>query len=211
MNKIITIASTLLMLGSLSPVSANIISDFDDNTLQGWHLGVSDSGFNLENPGSGGNDGGYLSLNDTSIGGFGGLARAPVEFNGDLSTYVMISWDSLLPNNAFDPVTLIISDFSNTTTWVYTPDSTLPANDWESWSVDLDGGNGWSRTEGSATFADVLTNVGTLAFDLEVSSGTSVEAGIDNVMLTAIPLPAALWLFAGGLLGLIGMARRPRG
>lgn len=218
MKKIITMASAVLVLGAMSTSSANVISDFNDNTEQGWTLGPSEINFNLLPQATGGIDGSaYLRLYDTpsgglfggfSVGGSGGLARAPIEFNADLTSYSSIGWSSLLPDNAFDPVKLHISDYNMTTTWVYTPNSTLPANVWESWNVDLDGGAGWTRTDGSASFAEVLGNVGMLAFDLEVSSGTAAEAGIDNVALTAIPLPAAAWLFGSGLLGLVGMARR---
>ncbi len=34
------------------------------------------------------------------------------------------------------------------------------------------------------------------------------NAIIDNVVLTTIPIPAAIWLFGSGIIGLIGIARR---
>lgn len=32
--------------------------------------------------------------------------------------------------------------------------------------------------------------------------------GLDNVSVSAVPVPAALWLFGSGLIGLIGMKRK---
>lgn len=39
-------------------------------------------------------------------------------------------------------------------------------------------------------------------------SGSTEQANFDNVRLTAVPLPAAIYLFGAGLLGLAGIARR---
>ena len=33
------------------------------------------------------------------------------------------------------------------------------------------------------------------------------SAGIDNIVVSSVPLPAAVWLFGSGLLGLIGIAK----
>ena len=56
---------------------------------------------------------------------------------------------------------------------------------------------------GTSTFTLGLLSAGITGFtDIVVSFGTA--AG-NNV---AVPIPAAVWLFASGLLGLIGIARR---
>jgi len=39
-----------------------------------------------------------------------------------------------------------------------------------------------------------------------VASGN--DFGLDDISLKAVPLPAAVWLFGSGLIGLIGVARR---
>lgn len=40
--------------------------------------------------------------------------------------------------------------------------------------------------------------------------GARVSLGLDGVSISAIPVPAAVWLFGSGLIGLIGVARRNR-
>ena len=40
------------------------------------------------------------------------------------------------------------------------------------------------------------------------SSGMGGEVWLDNVSISAVPIPAAVWLFGSGLLGLIAVARR---
>lgn len=41
-------------------------------------------------------------------------------------------------------------------------------------------------------------------------SGARDELGIDNISVSSVPLPPAIWLFGTGLLGLIGIARRKK-
>ncbi len=59
--------------------------------------------------------------------------------------------------------------------------------------------------------ATVTTQV--LVFLAEPASGNNslrIDLGPDGVTLTAIPIPAAGWLFAGGLMALLGRFRRRR-
>lgn len=41
-------------------------------------------------------------------------------------------------------------------------------------------------------------------------SGDRLSIGLDGVSISAIPIPAAVWLFGSGIFGLIGMARRKK-
>ena len=53
-----------------------------------------------------------------------------------------------------------------------------------------------------------------LKTDCGANVGCQVDAYIDNVSITAdiaaVPVPAAVWLFGSGLLGLVGVARRKK-
>jgi hypothetical protein len=46
--------------------------------------------------------------------------------------------------------------------------------------------------------------------DQSNNGGSSFDTMLDNFSVTAIPVPAAFWLFGSGLLGLVGIARRKK-
>lgn len=231
MKKLLSILIAMLLL-AVRPALAMVVSNFDNGLCNGpgvneqcWSLN-SNTGFELANPTSGGHPNGYAQLMDTrsGIGGFGaatgGLAVAPTDFLGNLTGYASISWDAMLPSHyasykGIEPVILVIS--SNMTDYSYLLNySSGVAGAWQHWEAPLDVDTGWTCTSSSCStpFADVVANVTRLAFDLEVTSGSSsyfasgIEAGLDNVKLNPIPVPAAVWLFGSGLLGLAGVARR---
>lgn len=56
------------------------------------------------------------------------------------------------------------------------------------------------------SFDNSWTNLTSL--DITLSSGNFLS--IDNVQLNAVPIPAAVWLFASGLIGLIGIFRQKK-
>jgi len=39
-------------------------------------------------------------------------------------------------------------------------------------------------------------------------TGSASSLSIDNINVSAVPIPAAVWLFGSGLLGLVGFARK---
>ena len=75
----------------------------------------------------------------------------------------------------------------------------------------------WFETPGSATGRSILTTIdadGTFLTEFrngDLSTAvvfTSSGSGVFSDHSTVIPVPAAVWLFGSGLLGLVGMARR---
>ncbi len=55
--------------------------------------------------------------------------------------------------------------------------------------------------------------IDTLLFRLSTDNGFVSNGGgyyIDNVSISSVPIPAAVWLFGSGLLGLVGIARRKK-
>jgi hypothetical protein len=59
------------------------------------------------------------------------------------------------------------------------------------------------------TFGAGWTNL--IALEFQTSADSSAQFGYDNIVVNAasvVPVPAAVWLFGSGLLGLIGFARR---
>jgi hypothetical protein len=71
---------------------------------------------------------------------------------------------------------------------------------------------------GVATVHNLLNGILVPGFDLDAFSGRLVLGGrtgaafangdVDNIRIEAVPVPAAVWLFGSGLVGLVGVARR---
>ena len=85
----------------------------------------------------------------------------------------------------------------------------------------VDVGNTFFFTEGpltqnSSVFTASNTFTGNLAYDLmtvkvDFSLSADSNVGISGfVQQTAVPVPAAVWLFGSGLIGLVGVARRKK-
>jgi len=75
---------------------------------------------------------------------------------------------------------------------------------------------GGPQTQNSSVFTASNSFIGDLAYDLmEVKVDFALTAnssvGISGfVQQTVVPVPAAVWLFGSGLIGLVGMARRKK-
>jgi hypothetical protein len=165
----------------------NVVSDFDDGTLQGWtpeppfygDLFVATPG----NPG--------LSMQATDNLPMGGylLARAPVSYTGDLSDRFGISWDEW------------VIDYGAPT--IYSTDVRIEGMDGTIYRTDnapdlMDAWNQrfarfeeeyWFLQEGSASFADVLQNVVALYMQMDVTALDNgiLESRVDNVTLLDPP------------------------
>ena len=70
----------------------------------------------------------------------------------------------------------------------------------------------YTLTQGPNTlgFVGFTSTVGIGRAHLLADQGETQDTGIDNVRvgLATVPVPAAVWLFGSGLLGLVGVARR---
>jgi hypothetical protein len=83
------------------------------------------------------------------------------------------------------------------------------ATDWVSLSAPIMESE-WTVT---GTWLDLLSNVDALQIRIEMvdnDSGPRDVTGLDNIQLSSVPIPATVWLFGSGLLGLVGMARRKK-
>ncbi len=194
------------------PAMANVVSDFDDGSLQGWTL--SGVGFSFVNPGTGGNPSGFAQTIDEVPGGSGGWAVAPAQFHGDLRGVQSIQWDALLPVNHLGPVRLLIRNSSST--YIYTPPGGFLTGVWQTWVVPFNESEaGWALASGSDTLEQVRSNVVDMLFSVEVATTTGTEASLDNVTLNELSTPQAiptlsLWGMGilVGLLTVIGFRRR---
>lgn len=73
---------------------------------------------------------------------------------------------------------------------------TLTGSDQFILGISTDGGSSWSGDIG-------VTSVGANAYTVSFSDGTVLEVDV-----RVVPVPAAVWLFGTGLIGLVGVARR---
>ena len=82
-------------------------------------------------------------------------------------------------------------------------DATAMANGWLPDNLSIDPGAVASESW-ATTMSDVYTT------EIRLSGEGLLIGGIDNFELTAVPVPAAVWLFGSSLLGLVAVARRKR-
>lgn len=82
-------------------------------------------------------------------------------------------------------------------------DATAMVNGWLPDNLSIDPGAIASESW-ATTMSDVYTT------EIRLSGEGLLIGGIDNFELTAVPVPAAVWLLGSGLLGLVAVARRKR-
>ena len=63
----------------------------------------------------------------------------------------------------------------------------------------------WGKTE--LEWAAILADVTLIAINTDAFDGADT-IGVDNFAISSVPVPAAVWLFGSGLIGLIGLSRR---
>ncbi|MEQ8496041.1 MAG: laminin B domain-containing protein, partial [Gammaproteobacteria bacterium] len=86
----------------------------------------------------------------------------------------------------------------------------LPVGTWVSYAIPLHESAGWTQGGAAATQADLQTVFGALdrlRIRGEYISGSDIGR-LDNVSLSAVPLPAAAWLLGPAVAGLYASRRR---
>jgi hypothetical protein len=199
------VASTVIALvtTALAAVAidarADIVSDFDDGSLQNWSKLEPFHG-HLYNPGSGGAPGGYMRVEDTMAGGGGLYALAPPEFTGDLSAYTGIAWDESLATCSPPPLLPSYPILVGADGTQYRPRdlSATPTAVWRHRLVPFVE-TAWELVSGTGTasFAGVLVNVTQLLMNGDCNTQCTVEVGIDNVRLATAPIPSAAYSSVG--------------
>ena len=73
---------------------------------------------------------------------------------------------------------------------------------------DVTGGDAAGLYAGGAIPGGII--LGASGFTGSFTANFSSNIGVADVSLVPVPVPAAIWLFASGLLGLVGLGRRGR-
>jgi len=205
-------AVVLTATGTPTAFAATISSTFDTGT-DGWlAAGDATTAAPLYLP-TGGNPGGAIEVDDSTAGGVW-YFDAPAKFLGDQSgaagqtlTFDLYQRGSGSQFFASD----VVLEGAGLTLTFDAPSNPLPVETWVSYVVGFDADAGWknvgSRTSLSgpdATDADlaaVLGDLDALLIRGEYISGSDFGR-LDNVEMTVVPVPPALWLLASAVTGL---------
>jgi hypothetical protein len=195
-----------LSIAATSRAAIIVMSDFDDGTLQAW-TAEPPFGGSLSVVNTGGNPDGFMAASDTSGGGRL-LARAP-GLSGDLSLLSTIQWDEYLYNiSQIVKGTNVFIRGTDGTLWE--SDRSVPALEtWVTKSVDFSEPSSWSLVSGTASYGTVIADADGVFINMGTSTAVvGLESGVDNIVISTVPVPASIWLVGSGVVGLVGVFRR---
>lgn len=197
MRRSILTCTAVLLLVSRPVLADGPRTDFDDGTPQGWTLPPPSVGTLSVAPG--GNPSFCLQASDDMPAGAPLLARAPAEFEGDLTRFESIGWDEFVVD--YGPATVhptfaLIRSFDGT---IWSSAGTLEnVGSWNTRNVPFVE-SAWIQRSGSESFAVARANVEALFISMDTSylNYIAVESRIDNVTLvpaegTAVPEVSSL-------------------
>ncbi|MBI2824031.1 MAG: PEP-CTERM sorting domain-containing protein [Planctomycetia bacterium] len=215
----------LLAVASVARGAPVAIETWSSGTTAGWDS-LGSNLFN-DNPGSGGNPGGWLrgvrGANPIfQMNGSAGL------FNGNygvkFGTSLTLGYDVYVEDGGISGIRLEMRNSTDTTDWRYEWDLSatpqLHADGWVSKSAPIDTtwsdaqaiANGWTRVAGAGSWASVLADVGqdsylvTLTGGAPPPIGSAESTGLDNFAISKVPEPATASLM--GVAALISLSAR---
>ena len=172
---------------------------------------------------AGGNPDGYLFTDNTGSFGAMGASNLGSDYSGVFADGIWnIMVDLAFINGDFSDAWLRFrfQDATSNGWYISLEDTNFFVDPWQSYSVIFDTtwddataiGNGWVKESDGSTATPSFSGLWDDVYNSEIrilATGGSV-AGIDNYKASVVPVPAAVWLFGSGLIGLIGIARRNR-
>jgi len=201
----------MLLGGAVNAATVTLVTDGANNitTPDFWTVSYS--------PGSD-----ALAVTSISI-DLSPLTGVAFDFDGDISFGCNQTIDPTLciTNGVFDPsldpgAVLSGGTITPTFSWTGTNPTLLAADtagmgnvgDFFSFGADTDGSAGSGDLMAGAIFT-VNFSDGSSAF-ASLANTCGAQCSVASVSTTVVPVPAAVWLFGSGLLGLAGIARRRR-
>ncbi|MCE5322940.1 hypothetical protein LLG46_06455 [bacterium] len=178
----------LLALASVPTYGANVSSNFDDGTMQGW-IAVGDVAA-VSNPGTGGNPEGYLRMVDEVIGDVCWVV-APAQYLGNWHNKVALSADltqESFSGTQFMTVEFRISGPGGVYKRVFS--ERPPLGLWRTYGTALDESL-WQCVSGS--WDALLDDVTELRMSIEFITGSETN-GLDNVSLIESHTPTTIGL-----------------
>ena len=205
------IATILSALFTSTSYAATISSTFDTDD-EGWIIQGDATSSLPAYQATGGNPGGHIEADDRITGGVWYFS-APDKFLGDISSAYNQTLDFDLKQtgsgsqfNAKD----VILNGAGLELSIDAGPNPLPVGDWVSYSVLFNESAGWLNGGIAATQSELQTVLGSLT-QLRIRGEfiAGADTGrLDNVVVNTVPVPAAVWLFGSGLIGLLSVSRR---
>jgi hypothetical protein len=203
----LTVFAVAVLLGST--VNAALVSSTFDSSSEGWVISGDATSGAPTWLATGGNPGGHIQASDSVSGGVW-YFQAPSAYLGAMASayggtlaFDLRQTGSGSQFNAAD----VILNGAGLELRFDAPSNPLPVGTWVSYAVTLREGSGWTRGGTAATAAEMLTVLGDLErlrIRGEFISGADIGR-LDNVSITAVPLPPAFALFGASL---VAAARR---
>ena len=222
-NKIVLV-TTFACLPGISQ-AATAVSDTFDTGIGSWGPNTTET--TVAYSVAGGNPGGYMTTDNLlSASTFNviGATNTGAAYSGVFTDGLWtISVDMSFVNGDFTDSWLRYRFQDSTANgWhISLEDTNFFDSTWQSYSVTFDTtwddatamANGWVKeADGTLTptpsFSGLWDDVYTS--EVRILGGPRMVAGIDNYKASVIPIPAAVWLFGSGLIGLVGVARRKK-
>ncbi len=205
------VAASVLLMQAATAAAAVVSSTFDSNA-EGWIIsGDATSGL-PDYVATGGNPGGHIEADDSVSGGIW-YFQAPSKFLGNLSGAFgeLLRFDlkqsgSGAQINRDD----VILSSGGTELTLDTLANPLPVGEWVSYAVRLDDSAAWMNGGAAATAAEllaVLSSLDGLRIRGEYINGPDTGS-LDNVSVSVVPIPAAVYFLGSGFCGLLAMHRR---
>lgn len=207
------IKSFMVLSGILSQAAnAAMISTFDSGN-DGW--GAFPDQADVTHFATGGNPGGFIELLDLAPGAENVVKLfAPSSFKGDLRSYdggvfsmdmMQVSFDPGQPEIPGLGIVRITNSSAGMTHELDIVPGPLPLGSWGSYSTSFSA-SAWGLSQ--ADWDIFLSDVSEVLIIGE-SYGNAINERIafDNIGLTAVPVPAAAWLFGSGIIAIFGFSR----
>ena len=213
------VCAVSLVFSVPSQAATAVWDDFDANNGS-WIPNTTET--TNSHQAAGGNPNGYLETTNAGSNmsfGAAGAANITSDYSGVFADGLWwVSVDLNFIRGSFSDAWLRFRFQDSTFNgWYISLEDTIFNNEWQNYSVSFNTtwddataqANGWVKEDAavpsfSALWDDVYTT------EVRVLGTDTLLAGIDNYHAHIVPIPAAVWLFGSGLIGLIGVARRKK-
>ena len=196
--KLLLSVAGVIALASVNPASAAVVNW----TFDSYDTGLTNS--------STGNDGAFSSTISANRGNAFTFGDYLSSVDGNSGAFLKLTFNKAITALSFDVGSL---DLISNEKLVFAVTPTLSAASGVDWTpVEMAAISGMTVTHdgnNNASGRVSFTGLGDItSFTFTETFGSGHVVYYDNFTATVVPVPAAVWLFGAGLVGLVGVARR---